>query len=194
MRSHVESDAALRRLASAVVLGVAAALIVVKLWGWMATGSVALLTSAADAVVDVLAAQSCWRLICPQPLAAVTLGVWVAASGVAIASLLAVMQTWVVHHTGSTAIAADRTHYVADAVLNGAVLAALALTSATGWQRLDPIFALVINGYMIRSARNVAVVASRQLLDHELPDEQRERIKARQSLVPAPAGLRRDPV
>jgi cation diffusion facilitator family transporter len=214
----------LRRLASAVVLGVAAALIVVKLWGWMATGSVALLTSAADAVVDVLAAmatffgvrfaqrpadsghrfghskgealaaftqaillagtgtvlaaQSCWRLIYPQPLTAVTLGVWVAASGVAIASLLAVMQTWVVHRTGSTAIAADRAHYVADVVLNGAVLAALALTSVTGWERLDPIFALVISGYMIKSARQVAIVASRQLLDHELPDEQRERIKA----------------
>jgi ferrous-iron efflux pump FieF len=224
MRSHVDSDAALRRLASAVVLGVATALIVVKLWGWMVTDSVALLTSAADAVVDllaamatffgvrfaqrpadsghrfghgkgealaaftqgillagtgsVLAAQSCWRLIYPQPLTAVTLGVWVAAGGVATASLLAVMQTWVVHRTGSTAIAADRTHYVADAVLNGAVLAALALTSITGWERLDPIFALVISGYMMKSARRVAVVASRQLLDHELPDEQRERIKA----------------
>jgi ferrous-iron efflux pump FieF len=113
-----------------------------------------------------------------QPLTAVTLGVWVAAGGVATASLLAVMQTWVVHRTGSTAIAADRTHYVADAVLNGAVLAALALTSVTGWERLDPIFALVISGYMIKSARHVAVFASRQLLDHELPDEQRERIKA----------------
>ena len=46
MRSHVDSDAALRRIASAVVLGVATALIVIKLWGWMATGSVALLVEA----------------------------------------------------------------------------------------------------------------------------------------------------
>ena len=52
---QANTDATLRRLASAVVLGVAVALIVVKLWGWMATGSVALLTSAADAVVDALA-------------------------------------------------------------------------------------------------------------------------------------------
>jgi ferrous-iron efflux pump FieF len=58
MRSYVDSDAALRRVASAVVLGVATALIVVKLWGWMVTDSVALLTSAADAVVDVLAAMA----------------------------------------------------------------------------------------------------------------------------------------
>ena len=31
---------------------------------------------------------------------------------------------------------------------------------------------------MIKSARHVAVRASRQLLDHEFPDEQRQRIEA----------------
>jgi ferrous-iron efflux pump FieF len=224
MRSQVDSNANLRRLASAVVLGAAMALIVVKLWGWMATGSLALLTSAADAVVDalaatatfigvrfaqrpadsghrfghgkgealaaftqaillagtavVLAAQSFWRLIYPQPLTAVTLGLWVAVGGLVVSSLLAAMQTWVVRRTGSTAIAADRTHYLTDALLNGAVLAALVLTRATGWERADPVFALVITGIMINGARCVAVTASRQLLDHELPDEQRKRIKA----------------
>jgi cation diffusion facilitator family transporter len=223
-KAHANTDAALRRLASAVVLGTALALIVIKLWGWLATGSVALLTSAADAVVDalaatatffgvrfaqhpadsehrfghgkgealaafaqavllgstaaVLAAQSCWRLMYPQPLSAITLGVWIAVGGLAISSLLVAMQTWVVSRTGSTAIAADRTHYFNDALVNGAVLAALVLTRATGWERADPAFALVIAGFMIKSARQVAVIASRQLLDHELPDEQRECIEA----------------
>jgi ferrous-iron efflux pump FieF len=119
-----------------------------------------------------------WRLIYPQPLAAVTLGLWIAVGGLAISSLLAAMQSWVVRRTGSTAIAADRTHYLTDALLNGAVLAALVLTRVTGWERADPAFALVITGYMIRGARHVAVTASRQLLDQELPDEQRERIEA----------------
>jgi ferrous-iron efflux pump FieF len=66
---HVNADASLRRLASAVVLGAALTLITVKLWGWTATGSVTLLTSAADAVVDALAvaagaggAKSAWIL------------------------------------------------------------------------------------------------------------------------------------
>src|ERR1700736_4762929 len=177
----MHSDATLRRVASAVALGAAVALIVLKLWGWMATGSVALLTSAADAVVDalaatatffgvrfaqhpadlehrfghgkgealaaftqaillastatVLAAQSLWRLIYPQQLTAISLGIWIAAAGLATSSLLAVMQTYVVRRTGSTAIAADRAHYLMDAVLNGAVLIALALTSVTRWER-----------------------------------------------------------
>lgn len=223
MKSQADSDATLRRVSSAIVLGAALVLIVAKLWGWMATGSVALLTSVADAVVDALAAtatffgvrfaqrpadsmhrfghgkgealaaftqavllgstalvlgaESLWRLIYPRPLTAINFGLWIAVGGFVISSLLAAMQTWVVRRTGSTAIAADRTHYFMDAVLNGAVLAALALTRATGWERADPIFALVIAGFMIAGAWRVAETASRQLLDHELPQEQRERIK-----------------
>jgi len=224
MRSQTDPGARLRRLASTIALAAASALIVAKLWGWMATDSMALLTSAADAVVDALAAtatffgvrfaqypadlehrfghgkgealaaftqaillasaaillmaQSFWRLIYPQQLTAISLGIWVALGGVATSSLLAAMQTWVVRRTGSTAIAADRTHYLMDAVLNGGVVMALALTSRTGWVRADPIFALVIAGYMIAAASRVAAAASHQLLDRELPQEQRDRIKA----------------
>ncbi len=224
MRSQAESGARLRHLASAIVLAAAAALIVAKLWGWMATDSVALLTSAADAVVDALAAtatffgvrfaqhpadlehrfghgkgealaaftqailigstaillmaQSVWRLIYPQQLTAISLGIWIALGGVATSSLLAALQTWVVRRTGSIAIAADRTHYLMDVVLNVAVIIALALSSMTGWVRADPVFAFIIASYMITGAWRVAASASHQLLDHELPREQRERIKA----------------
>jgi ferrous-iron efflux pump FieF len=218
---HVGSN--LRRLASNIVLGAALALIAAKLWGWLATGSVALLTSGADSIVDalaamatffgvrfaqrpadsmhryghgkgealaaftqaillagaamVLAAQSLWRLIYPDPLREIGLGLWIAAGGVVISSLLAVMQTWIVRRTGSTAIAADRAHYLMDVVLNGAVFAALAVTHATGWQRVDPVAALLIACYMIAVAARIARSASTLLLDHELPLELRERIK-----------------
>ena len=224
MKSQVDSNVSLRRLASAIALGAAVVLIVAKLWGWVATDSVALLTSAADAVVDalaatatffgvrfaqhpadsehrfghgkgealaaftqaillastatVLAAQACWRLIYPQQVTAITLGIGIAVIGLATSSLLAAMQTWVVRRTGSTAIAADRAHYLMDAAVNGAVLIALALTSVTGWKRADPIFALIIAGCMIAGGRRVAEAASRQLLDQELSHEHRERIKA----------------
>lgn len=224
MKRNPTSGAMLRRMASAIVLGTSLLLVVAKLWGWSVTGSMALLTSAADAVVDalaamatffgvrfaqqpadsehrfghgkgealaaftqavllaatamVLAAQSIWRLIHPQPLTAFTLGVVVAVGGLAISSLLATMQTWVVRRTGSPAIAADRAHYISDAALNGAVLVALVLTRATGWAPTDSLFALGIAGYMIANAWRVARVASRQLLDHELPTAERERIKA----------------
>jgi ferrous-iron efflux pump FieF len=224
MKDTVDAGASLRRMASWIALLAAIVLIVAKLWGWLATDSVALLTSAADAVVDalaalatffgvrfaqrpadlehrfghgkgealaaftqaillgstaiVLAAQSCWRLIFPQPLTDIRLGLWIAGAGLLISSALAAMQSWVVRRTGSTAIAADRSHYLSDALLNAAVLAALALTHLSGWERTDPAFALLIAAYMIVSARQVANTASHQLLDHELSPQERERIKA----------------
>jgi ferrous-iron efflux pump FieF len=227
LASTIESshgpDSNLRRLASNIVLGAALALVAAKLWGWRVTGSVALLTSGADSIVDALAAmatffgvrfaqrpadamhryghgkgealaaftqaillagaaivlgaESLWRLIHPDSLTELGLGLWIAAGGVAISSLLAAMQNWIVRRTGSTAIAADRAHYLMDMVQNGAVFVALAVTQATGWQRVDPVAALFIAAYMTAVAAHIAKGASVLLLDHELPPEQRERIK-----------------
>jgi hypothetical protein len=49
---------------------------------------------------------------------------------------------------GSTAIAADRAHYLMDAVLNGGVLAALVLSRVTGWERADAVIALIMIGHL----------------------------------------------
>ena len=46
----------LRRMASLISLAVAFVLIGIKFWAWIATGSVAMLTSAIDALVDAAAA------------------------------------------------------------------------------------------------------------------------------------------
>jgi cation diffusion facilitator family transporter len=93
------------------------------------------------------------------------------------AAALVAMQTWVVKRTGSTAIAADRAHYMTDVAVNAGVLAALIITKFTGWQRADPTFALLISGYMLWNARQIAQDALTQLLDRELPREDRQRIR-----------------
>jgi ferrous-iron efflux pump FieF len=51
--SQREKSPLLRRMASLASLTVAFVLIGVKFWAWLATGSVAMLTSALDALVDV---------------------------------------------------------------------------------------------------------------------------------------------
>ncbi|MBN9564282.1 MAG: cation diffusion facilitator family transporter [Alphaproteobacteria bacterium] len=222
LESHSRGTA-LRKLASRASLIVAIALVAIKLLAWVATGSVALLTSAVDAIVDagaslvtyfevryaerppdhehrfghgkgeavacltqatflagaalVLAFQSAQRLIFPEPLAALDLGLWVITASLLVAAGLVTMQTWVVRQTGSTAIAADRAHYLADVAVNGAVLVALGVSKWTGWERADPAFALAISGYMLWSARGIAEAALVQLLDRELPNEERQRIE-----------------
>ena len=73
------------------------------------------------------------------------------------------MQSWVMRRTASTAIAADRAHYVTDIAVNLAVLAALGVTLLTDWQRADPAFAFFISGYILWNARSIAAEALRQL-------------------------------
>jgi ferrous-iron efflux pump FieF len=48
----------------------------------------------------------------------------------------------------------------------------------TGWTRADPAFALAISGYMLWNAYGIAKHALAQLLDRELSDDERQRIKA----------------
>jgi ferrous-iron efflux pump FieF len=212
-----------RRLATVASLAVAAVLIAVKLAAWMATGSVALLTSMVDAFVDLasslvtffgvryagqppdpdhrfghgkgeaiagftqatflggaalaLAFQSAERFIFPEPLASLDIGVWVVVGSLAASAALVAMQTWAVRKTGSTAIAADRAHYLTDIAVNAGVLAALVVTKFSGWLRADPAIAFLISGYMLWNAVQIARQVLAQLLDEELPNEDRQRIK-----------------
>jgi cation diffusion facilitator family transporter len=211
-----------RRLASRVSLVVAMILVVARLVAWIVTGSVALLSSAMDALVDTaaslatffgvryaerppdhdhrfghgkgeavagftqatllagaalaLAAQSAERLFFPEPIQLIGLGLGVILVSLIAATGLVIMQTIVVRRTGSTAIAADRAHYATDIAVNLAVLAALGVTRLTGWERADPIFALAISAYMLWNSRGIALEALKQLLDHELSSEERQRI------------------
>jgi len=81
-----------------------------------------------------------------------------------------------VRKTGSTAIAADRAHYLSDVAVNLVVLAALGITTLTRWEYADPLFAIAIAGYMLWNSRGIALTALRQLLDSELETEKRRSI------------------
>lgn len=214
----------LRRMASMTSLVVAFFLVGVKGWAWLETGSIAMLTSAADGLVDVVASlvtfigvryserpadpghrfghgkaeavaafvqalllagvalalgvESVRHLITPEPLLATALGIGVIILSSIVAAGLVSMQTYVVKHTGSTAIAADRAHYVTDFAVNLAVLCALVLERTLGWNWADAAGALLIAAYMLWNARGMAVHALDQLLDRELDAACRKRIKA----------------
>ncbi len=213
----------IKSVSTRVTLIVAILLSIGKLAGWLLTGSMVLLASAIDALVDtgasvvtllgvryaeqppdrdhrfghgkgeavaaftqasflagaavVLTFQSIQRLVSPVSLDALEIGVWLIGASLLAALGLVAMQTWAVQRTGSTAIAADRAHYLTDIALNAAVLLALGLTHWTGWTRADPAFALVISAYMLRNAYAIAREALEQLLDQELPAQDRRRIK-----------------
>ena len=97
---------------------------------------------------------------------------------IALTALLVKFQRYVVEKTGSIAITADSIHYVGDLLLNLSVIVALILSVYFDWQMADPIFALLIALYILKNAWVIGKQSLAQLMDQELPDEVREKIKA----------------
>jgi ferrous-iron efflux pump FieF len=94
----------------------------------------------------------------------------------------------VIRRTRSTAIAADSLHYKTDVLSNAAIILALVL-SQYGWIGVDPVFALCIAAYVLLCAWRIGRDAFHDLLDRELPDEQRQQIIGLATAHPEVHGL-----
>src|SRR5690606_38643681 len=82
-----------------------------------------------------------------------------------------------VRATGSVAVTGDRLHYASDLAANVAVIVGVALSLA-GWTWADPIAAGLIALWLLWGAWQVAGGAVNQMMDRELPDEERAAIEA----------------
>jgi ferrous-iron efflux pump FieF len=224
--SMIDAEAAqrLRRRATYAALAVAAVLIAAKLVVWISTGSVALLSSLVDSLVDALASlvnffavrhavvpadrehrfghgkaeplaalgQSAFlvgsavllmmeavrRLVSPPPVEGALAGVAVMLFSIVVTIGLVTYQRHVVRHTGSLAIGADELHYRGDLILNGGVIATLVLGSVYQVPILDPLFGSGVALWIVYSATKIARLSLTQLMDRELPDAERARVRA----------------
>ncbi|MGL4206710.1 MAG: cation diffusion facilitator family transporter, partial [Aeromonadaceae bacterium] len=104
------------------------------------------------------------RMVTPEPMRHLDLGLWVTLGALALTALLVLFQSYVVKYTGSQAIKADRLHYQSDLLLNAGVLLALAL-SWYGWLWADGLCAILLGLYILRSALQIGYEAVQTLLD-----------------------------
>ena len=117
------------------------------------------------------------RLIHPQDIKQGAVGLGVMVFSIAITAALVTYQRSVARRTNSLAIRADSVHYATDILVNGGVIVSLLLVMFLDWGMADPIVALIIAGFIIYSAGRIARESLNHLMDHELPDADRERIK-----------------
>ncbi len=124
-----------------------------------------------------LVIQAASRILAPQPIDHSIEALIVMCIAIASAILLILYERRVVAQTGSLAVEADQTHYLGDLVTNVGVVVALVLSAYLGWSLADPIIAIAVAGVMLWSAFGVGRDSFNQLMDRELPDEERARIR-----------------
>ena len=121
--------------------------------------------------------QAVGRIINPQAMITeIEVGVGVMIFSIAATLLLLSFQKYVVSKTGSTAIKADALHYKTDLLVNGSVIIALFLT-VYGWSYFDAIFGIGIAIFILYSAWQIVKEAIDLLMDHEIDDQERDKIR-----------------
>ncbi|MFV3129611.1 cation diffusion facilitator family transporter [Niveispirillum sp. KHB5.9] len=124
-----------------------------------------------------LAYEGVGRLAEPRPVESPELGIITMVFAIAMTALLLGVQRFVIRRTGSMAIAADSMHYSGDLLMNSAVIASLGLTAWSGWPYWDPLFALGIAIFLVWGSTRILREALGVLMDRELPDQDRAKIK-----------------
>jgi ferrous-iron efflux pump FieF len=125
----------------------------------------------------LLLIQALQHLLTPVAVSNTGIGIAVMVFAIVVTLALVAYQRRVIARTGSLVVSADELHYRADLILNGSVILSLVLSAKLGWVYLDPLFGAAIGLWIIYGAWRVARKAIVQLMDQELPDEARARIR-----------------
>lgn len=119
--------------------------------------------------------ESILRLTHPQPIMNTDFGIYVIIFSTLITGVLILFQRYVVQKSKSLAIAADALHYKADFIINIAVLITLWVGKEIIW--FDGVSGLMISLYIFSSCIQIFKQATRILMDQELDDNIRSRIR-----------------
>jgi len=117
------------------------------------------------------------RFFKPRDIENTDIGFFVMGMSILLTLVLVGFQRYVVKHTRSTAIKADSVHYQMDVLVNLGVIVSLVLVSHVGWQWADPAIAVLIAVYIVRGAWEIARDSLDVLMDRELCDEDRMKIR-----------------
>jgi ferrous-iron efflux pump FieF len=218
------SSAKLMRLAGLASVGVALVLIVIKLYAYVATNSVSMLSSLFDSALDLGASSvnlfAIRQAVTPadaehrfghgkaEPLAGLVqvafilgssllllfevaqhflqqqvvraegVGIIVMLVSIGLTLALILFQRYVIRRTESVAVQSDSAHYFSDFLANAAVIVALLLTRTLGWWWIDPLFGLLVAVFIAWTALSIGKTSLDMLMDREMEDADRDKIKA----------------
>ena len=215
----------------------ALAVLALKAGAWLLTGSVTLLSDAAESIVNVVAGVSvllalrlaargpdlehpyghqkaeylssvfeaslillaggaiavaaAQRLWAPQPLENVALGVSVALVATALNGAVAAYLLRAGRRLDSAALTTNGRHVLTDVWTSLGVVGGVVLVVISGWERLDPLLALVIAAHVVREGVRILTANVSKLMDERLPADEEQVILDALSEHPRVLGFHR---
>lgn len=112
------------------------------------------------------------RLLHPQPLAAVDLGLVFSIASTIINFLVARVLFRAAKDHHSVALDGDARHLMTDVWTSVGVIAAVGLVAVTGWLWLDPVIAIAVGLNILREGARLVHGATRGLMDESLPPDE----------------------
>jgi cation diffusion facilitator family transporter len=137
-----------------------------------AEGVLILIAAASIAVVAVT------RLLNPEPLTDVGLGVAVSATASVLNLVVALLLIRVGREQRSITLEADGRHLMTDVWTSIGVITGIVAVTITGWDRLDPIIALLVALNIVRTGVQILRRATGGLMDHALEPSELDEIEA----------------
>lgn len=116
------------------------------------------------------------RFVEPRSIDNSDMGVIVMVISIVLTVGLVIFQKYVVRKTQSVAVSADSLHYTTDILINAGVIVALVVSVQTDWYWFDPLVAGAISIFILWSVREIVSDALDLLMDHEFPEEERQKI------------------
>jgi cation diffusion facilitator family transporter len=118
------------------------------------------------------------RLLAPQPLERVGIGLAVSVVASAVNFGVARVLARAGRHYRSVALEADAQHLITDVWTSAGVVIGVALVALTGWLWLDPAIAIAVAAHIVWAGVRIVRRSAVGLLDHALPEGERAAIEA----------------
>lgn len=116
------------------------------------------------------------RLIDPTPLHRIGVGLGVNLSASVVNFVVAMIMIRVGREEGSITLEANGRHLMTDVRTSVGVAVSVGAVALTGWQRLDPVIALVVAGNITWTGFNIVRRSVMGLMDTVLPEEEEEKV------------------
>lgn len=142
---------------------------------YFSAGAEGLMIFVAAAVILVTAVQ---RLLDPQPLESVGVGLAISTVASVLNGVVALVLIRAGRAYRSVTLAADGKHLMTDVWTSAGVIVGVLLVALTGWQRLDPVVAILVGLNILVTGYRLVAQSVTSLLDAAFPPEELARLDA----------------